>query len=195
MSESPAPRTPAGPSAPEAGGEDHLPYYWVQLESVEEGIRRKTGVRAASLEEALVKVRDPEHWRPREGPGADPGRFRVVEVSEESATSEARHRRNARRRHLNTVVENGLTTLGKSVPDHEGDAFSDVLCDFFSRAVVWPGDIPFPWGNAAAEEAGRLLKPNDPASVMAQLLAAHLAHHGLRVAPAPEPPRPRSEPR
>jgi hypothetical protein len=159
-------------------GEGDLPRYRVELESVDEGIRRAESVHAGSMEEALAKVRDVDQWRPSSGSGSDPGRFRVVEVVEESAAGEAIQQRNARRRYLNTIVEAGLTALGKTVPDRSDDEFSDVLCDFFSRAVVWPEHLAFPSGDT---EAGGLLKPNDSAGVMAQLLTAHLAHHGLKV--------------
>ncbi|MEU6068823.1 hypothetical protein ABZ864_31300 [Streptomyces sp. NPDC047082] len=101
-----------------------------------------------------------------------------MEVSEESASSDARHQRNARRRYINTVVEAGLTALGKTAPDRSDEEFFDVLCDFFSRAIVWPEHYGFPTGGT---EADRLLKPNDVAGVMAQLLTTHLAHHGLKV--------------
>ncbi|MGW3147450.1 hypothetical protein ACWDG1_22760 [Streptomyces sp. NPDC001177] len=69
-----------------------------------------------------------------------------MEVSEESASSDARHQRNARRRYINTVVEAGLTALGKTAPDRSDEEFFDVLCDFFSRAVVWPEHYGFPTG-------------------------------------------------
>jgi hypothetical protein len=128
------------------------------------------------MEEALVKVREPDQW-PSSGPGSDPSGFRAVEATEENATSGARHQRNARRRHLDTVVEAGLTALTKTTPDRPDQEFFDVLCDFFSRAIVRPGDFAFPSGDP---EADRPLKPNDAAGVMAQLLTT-LAHHGLKV--------------
>ncbi|NGO11979.1 hypothetical protein G5C60_31340 [Streptomyces sp. HC44] len=165
--------------------ENDLPRYRVELESVDEGIRRGCHVHAGSMEEALLKVREGDQW-PSSGPGSDPSRFRVVEASEESASSEARHQRNARRRYLNTIVETGLTALGKSAPDHSSDEeFFDVLCDFFTRAVVLPGHFAFPSGDT---EGDRLMSTDDAAAVMAQLLTTHLAHHGLKVTETlPEP--------
>ncbi|MFS7875917.1 hypothetical protein ACEYXF_21670, partial [Streptomyces asiaticus] len=62
------------------------------------------------------------------------------------------------------------------------EEFFDVLCDFFSRAMVWPGRFGFP---AADAETDGLLNPNDTSSVMAQLLTVHLHHHGLRMTQAP----------
>ncbi|MCS7476711.1 hypothetical protein ACFFQW_00415 [Umezawaea endophytica] len=172
MNESPAERN----GFPEAGDP---PRYRVELESVDGGIRRVHHVHAGSVEEALVRVREPGLW-PLGGPGSDPGRFRVVEVSEENATSEVRHQRDARRRYLNTIVEAGLAALGKTVPDHPDQEFSDVLCDFFTRAVVLPGHFAFPAG-----KADRLLGTDDVAGVLAQLLTAHLSHHGVEVARTP----------
>lgn len=164
-----------GPAVPEEGD---VPRYRVELESLDEGIRRVVRIHAGSMEEALVKVRQADHW-PSSGSGGDPSGFRVVEAAEESASSEARDQRNARRRYINTIVESGLTALGKTAPDRSDEEFFDVLCDFFSRSIVWPGHFGFPSGDA---EPDRLLRPNDVAGVLAQLLTAHLDRHGLRVA-------------
>jgi len=158
--------------------ESGLPLYRVELET--EGIRRVHQVRAASIEEALVRVREPGLWPP----GGDHGEFRVVEVSEENASSEVRHQRNARRRYLNTIVEAGLAALGKTVPERPDEEFSDFLCDFFTRAVVLPGRLAFPAGGAGTD---RLMTSDDVGNVLAGLLVTHLAHHGLEVSrTAPE---------
>jgi hypothetical protein len=148
------------------------------LESVDEGIRRVHSVHAGSIEAALVKVREADWW-PSSGFGSDPSRFRVVEVSEESASGEALHQKNARRRYLDTIVEAGLSALGKTVPDRSDDEFFDVLCDFFTRTIVLPGRVAFPSGDT---EADRLMR-SDESKVLVQLLATHLSHHGLKVAP------------
>ncbi|MYU18934.1 hypothetical protein GTZ78_51685 [Streptomyces sp. SID8361] len=165
--------------APEETPEEReidLPRFRIELESFDGGIRHVRYVHAGSLEEALVKVREVD-W-PSKGPGSDPSRFRVVEATEENASTEARNQRNARRRYINTIVEAGLSALGQNAPGRSDEEFFDVLCDFFTRTVVLPGEYVFP---AEGTESGRLLKPNDVAAVMAQLLAAHLAHHGLKV--------------
>ncbi|MFI6009596.1 hypothetical protein ACIBAG_12330 [Streptomyces sp. NPDC051243] len=164
-----------------AGPESDLPRYRVELESSGEGIRRVHHVHAGSMEEALVAVREADHW-PSSGPGSDPSRFRVVEATEQSASSEARHRRNARRRHINTMVEAGLAALGKTAPDRPDQEFLDVLCDFFTRAVVMPGHFAFP---SADTEPDPLLNGDDAACVLAEFLTTHLAHHGLKVERAP----------
>ncbi|MFJ8537236.1 hypothetical protein [Streptomyces sp. NPDC093591] len=160
-----------------AAPESDLPRYRVELESPDEGIRRVEHVHAGSMEEALVKVRETDHW-PSSGPGSDPSGFRVVEATEESASSEARHQRNARRRYINTIVEEGLAALGKTAPDRPDQEFLDVLSDFFTRAVVHPGHFAFPSGDT---EADRLLEVNDVSCVLVELLTTHLTHHGLKV--------------
>lgn len=169
------------PSKPEAR-EDDSPRYRVELESAGEGIRRVHHVHASSLEEALVKVREADRW-PSGGPGSDPAVFRVVEASEESPTSEARHERNARRRYLNTIVEAGLAALGTTAPDRTDQESFDVLSDFFARAVTRPGHFAFPAGDA---ETDRLVKSDDVAAVLVQLLDTHLAHHGWEVTRIPD---------
>jgi hypothetical protein len=158
--------------------EDDLLAYRVQLESPDEGSRLATSVRAGSIEEALVKGRDAGQWRPSSESGSDPRGLRVVEVTEESASGEALQQTKARRTYLNTIVETGLTALGKTFPERPDEEFFDVLCDFFARAVVWPGQYGFPAGDTEGE---RLLA-SDEASVLTQLLTTHLSHHGLKVA-------------
>ena len=143
----------------------------VELESPGEGIRRVHEVRATSAEQAAARAREADLW-PRSGPGSDPARFRVVEVTEQNGETEARAQRNARRRYLNTVVEAGLAALGENAPVRSDAEHSAVLRDFFTRAVVHPGgDL----------ESGRLLDTDDAATVMARLLESHLTRHGLRL--------------
>ncbi|MFE0359231.1 hypothetical protein ACFW2K_36255 [Streptomyces nigra] len=150
----------------------------VELESLDRGIKHMHFVRADSMEEALFTAR--EAHRPSDGQCSDLSRYRAVEASEENAFTEARLQRNARRRYINTLVETGLTVLGQGAPAPSGEAFFDVFCDFFTRAVVQPGEHPFPSDDSGHD---RLLTSHDAAVVMAQLLAAHLVHHGLKVTP------------
>ncbi|AZM58207.1 MULTISPECIES: hypothetical protein [unclassified Streptomyces] len=161
--------------------------YRVEWESEQEGIRWADVVHAASVDEALEKSRGRDTW-PSNGPNTDVSTFRVVEVSEVSPAAEALHRKNARRRHLNTIIETGLSALGKPAPDRadraDDEAF-EILCDFFIRAVVAPGRHPFPF-SSEDPEAGRLLRPDDQAAVLAQLLMAQLAHHQVRITRDPE---------
>ena len=195
--------------------------YRVEWESEQAGLRGADVVHAASVDEALEKSRGRDTW-PSNGPNTDVSTFRVVEVSEVSPAAEALHRKNARRRHLNTIIETGLSALGKPAPDlhrrevdraparrkHHaslapqvargergpgGDGDPDladdeafeILCDFFIRAVVAPGRHPVPF-SSEDPEAGRLLRPDDQAAVLAQLLMAQLAHHQVRITRDPE---------
>lgn len=148
-----------------------MPRYRVDVENHDGGIRRVEYVHAGSMEEALVKVREADWWS-----SGEPGGFRVVEATEESTSTEARHQRNARRRYLNTIVEAGLTALGETAPDRPDHEFSDVLSDFFTRVVVLPGHFPFPHGDPGVD---RLLDSDDVAAVLTRILTTHLAHHGV----------------
>ncbi|WP_243789383.1 hypothetical protein [Saccharopolyspora gloriosae] len=147
MTDTPANQAHETAEGGELDGRDHAPeendlsHYRVELESLDGGIRRVHYVDADSVEDAVVKVRADDHW-PSSGPGSDPDRFRAVDVTEVTETSEVRHQRNARRRYLNTIVEAGLTALGESSPTRSDQEFFDVLCDFFTRTVVRPGHFP-----------------------------------------------------
>ncbi|GAA1560370.1 hypothetical protein [Kribbella lupini] len=120
----------------------------IELESPDEGIRRVHEVRAASMEEALVKVRETGPW-PTSGSGSDPSRFRVVEAAEQTATTEVRDQRNARRRHLNTIVEAGLTSLARRFPTSRFKSTSTSSAT--SSAGLWSGPAgPRPMREATA---------------------------------------------
>lgn len=150
-----------------------LPRYRIEVENADGGTRRVDYVHADSMQEALVKIREADWW-PRDALDG----FRVVEATEEGASSKARHQRNARRSYLNTIVEAGLTALGKTTPDRSDHESSDILCDFFTRSVILPGHFAFPQGDAKTD---RLLDTDDVAGVLTQLLTTHLSHHGLKV--------------
>ncbi len=159
---------------------EELSRYRIELESVSEGIRRVHQAEAGSMEEALVKVRAGDQW-PSDGPGSDPRRFRVVQASVQDASSESREQRTARRRYLNTIVEAGLAALDLAAPERSDDEHYDVLCDFFTRAVVLPGHFDFPAGD---QESEQLLTTDDVSAVLVQLLTRHLSHHGLAITSA-----------
>ncbi len=86
MSES-APRKRATPG-PEETVTDDLPRYRIELERIDGRSRRVDHVRARSIEDALIRVRHADDG-PSDGAGDDPNSFRVVEVTEQSASSEA----------------------------------------------------------------------------------------------------------
>ncbi|MGW2818259.1 hypothetical protein [Streptomyces sp. NPDC001415] len=51
-----------------------------------------------------------------------------------------------------------------------------ILCDFFTRAIVFPGRFGFPSGTAAGD-----IQPHtsDPARALSRLLLEHLTQHAL----------------
>ncbi|MEU6848897.1 hypothetical protein ABZ901_03040 [Actinacidiphila alni] len=150
----------------------------VELESSGGRSSRVVYVDAPSLEAALV--------------AADLDDYRVVAVSETGDAGEARRQKEARRRYLNTIVESGLAALGRTAPGDPTGEFSDLVCDFFTRAIVLPGRVGFPSDEAPPAEGGRLLSRHDDSKVLAELLEVHFAHHGLKVV-AREEARPRME--
>lgn len=155
--------------------EAELRLYRVQLESTDGGHKLIRSVHATTMDEALVKAREP--GRPRGGPSDDFAKLRVVEVSEEGPARTARLQRYARRLHINEIVEAGLATLGTPASVRlNGDSFG-VLCDFFCRAVVCPGRFEVPSAGAGFDDL--LGSDDDASSVMARLLMEHLSRRGL----------------
>ncbi|MFD3521639.1 hypothetical protein [Streptomyces sp. NPDC058653] len=169
--------------AQDMAGEEGPSLYRVEAENAQKGARRSHHVRAGSMTEAATLAREANEPSGAASDG-EPLAFRVVAITEENATSRERERRNARRQHIRAMVEAGLSALGRSAPEHPDGERADVLVDFFTRAVCSPGRFPFPAGEG---EGGVLLASDDAARVLAQLLTAHLARHGLtvtRTAPA-----------
>ncbi|MBA6436964.1 MULTISPECIES: hypothetical protein [Streptomyces] len=115
MSELPSSESRSEISATEDADSDDAKHvlvrYSVELESLDGHTRRRVYVDAGSLDEALAKGREEAQVL-----NGDPSRLRVVAISEENASGEHRRQRDARRRYINTIVENGLTVLGKPVP-------------------------------------------------------------------------------
>jgi hypothetical protein len=64
--------------------------------------------------------------------------YRVVEVVEESPSSELRQQEDARRRYLTTILENATTTVRGREPDNPDAELLSRLDDFFTRAVTFP---------------------------------------------------------
>ncbi|MGW3134084.1 hypothetical protein [Streptomyces sp. NPDC001123] len=142
-----------------------------------------------SVEEAVTKVR-----KALEKPGGvygDQGLYRVVEVVEESWSSEFRQQEDARRRYLTTILENATATVrGREPEDPDADLVSR-LDDFFTRAVVFP-DPHTPGVHPRPHQAtfGWTTTPpgiehaSDPGRALALFLLAYLDHHGLDLAKA-----------
>ncbi|WP_327328779.1 hypothetical protein OG735_41700 (plasmid) [Streptomyces sp. NBC_01210] len=153
-----------------------------------------------SVEEAVTKVR--KALEKPDGLYGDQGMYRVVEVVEESRSSELRQQEDARRRYLTTILENATTTVRGREPDNPDAELLSRLDDFFTRAVVFPdphtsGVHPRPH----QATFGWTSKPpgiehaSDPGRALALFLLAYLDHHGLQVdgASSPGEPLPRHE--
>ncbi|MFE7618186.1 hypothetical protein [Streptomyces sp. NPDC057496] len=131
-----------------------------------------THVYARSVEEAVLKVRQ-EHERPG-GLYGDRGLYRVVEVCQEGPSSEERELEAARRVFVNRVMEAAVAELPAPTGVPHSEMYG-VLCDFFTRAIVYP-DFGFPFGTDAGDTS---LHTSDPSRALARLLLEHLTHRGL----------------
>lgn len=89
-----------------------------------------------SVEDAVAKAR--KALEKPDGLYGDQGMYRVVEVVEESPSSELRQQEDARRRYLTTILENATTTVRGREPDNPDTELLSRLDDFFTRAVVFP---------------------------------------------------------
>ncbi|MFE2611951.1 hypothetical protein ACFXDI_53835, partial [Streptomyces mirabilis] len=138
---------------------------------------------ARSVEEAVAKVRQ-AHEKPG-GVYGDQGLYRVVEVCEDGQEGQARQEEGARRLFVSTVME-AAQQANKARRQHVEPYQYGILCDFFTRAIVFPGQRPYDDG---------MLHTSDPARALSSLLLSHLAIHGMRVddTPAPAEPLPRHE--
>ncbi|MCP3819806.1 hypothetical protein NLX86_17400 [Streptomyces sp. A3M-1-3] len=137
---------------------------------------------ARSVEEAVATVR-----RANEQPGGlygDRGLYRVVEVTEEAPASEARQQEDARRRFVTTVMNSAHAEIRREATGVPHSEMYGVLCDFFTRAIVFPGQFGFPFGTADGDDQ---LHTSDPSRALSRLLLDHLTHHGLDLVEAPTP--------
>lgn len=139
-----------------------------------------------SVEEAVTKARKVLE-RP-DGLYGDQGMYRVVEVVEESPSSELRQQEEARRRYLTTILEAARTTVRGREPDDPDADLLSLLNDFFTRAVVFPDphtggvrprphQATFGW----TSEPPGIHHASDPGRALAVFLLAYLDHHGLAV--------------
>ncbi|WP_414933089.1 hypothetical protein [Streptomyces chrestomyceticus] len=137
-----------------------------------------------SVEEAVAKAREA-----LEKPGGlygDEGLYRVVEVVEESPSSEQRQREDARRRYLTTILEAARTSVVGREPENPHADLLGLLDDFFTRAVVFPDphtgrvrpqphQATFGW----TSEPPGITHASAPGQALALFLLAYLNHHGL----------------
>ncbi|MFF1717397.1 hypothetical protein [Streptomyces sp. NPDC058268] len=164
-----APAAEERPLAPEGGG---LSRYRVVAQRTDEAhpgaVVLTNFAYGRSVEEAVAAVR-----ADNEKPGGlygDAGLYRVVEVAEEDAgASEARHEELARVRCVNTIMDAALASTSLEPQDLDPEVFG-ILCDFFTRAVVFPGRLPHDDGQ---------LHTSDPSRALARLLLQHLGHHDM----------------
>ncbi|GGU10668.1 hypothetical protein [Streptomyces lateritius] len=137
-----------------------------------------------SVEEAVIKAR--KALEKPDGLYGDRGMYRVVEVVEESPSSELRQQEDARRRYLTTILENAATTVRGREPDNPDAELLSRLDDFFTRAVTFPAphtrgvhprphQATFGW---TGEPPG-IQHASDPGRALALFLLAYLDHHGL----------------
>jgi hypothetical protein len=129
---------------------------------------------ARSVEEAVAKVR-----RAHEKPGGvygDQGLYRVVEVCEEGPEVQLWRQEEARRLFVTTVMEAARAEAGQELTHLPHPEMFGILCDFFTRAIVFPGQFGFPSGTATDDTQ---LHTSDPARALSRLLLEHLTHHAL----------------
>ncbi|MFE2611318.1 hypothetical protein ACFXDI_50425 [Streptomyces mirabilis] len=129
---------------------------------------------ARSAEEAAAKVRT-AHERPG-GVYGDQGLYQVVEITDEGPSSEARQQEAARRCFVTTVMDAALAETSQGTTHLPHPEMFGILCDFFTRAIVFPGQFGFPSGTAADDTQ---LHTSDPARALSRLLLEHLTHHAL----------------
>ncbi|CCK32883.1 hypothetical protein BN159_p1 (plasmid) [Streptomyces davaonensis JCM 4913] len=147
---------------------------------------------ARSVEGAVTKARKALE-RP-DGLYGDQGMYRVVEVVEESPSSELRQQEEARRRYLTTILENAIATVRGREPDNPDVDLVSRLNDFFTRAVTFPDphtsgvhprphQATFGW----TSEKPYIQHASDPGRALALFLLAYLDHHGLALTEASAP--------
>lgn len=129
---------------------------------------------ARSVEEALAKVR-----RANERPGGlygEQGLYRVVEVTEEGPAGEVLRQEAARRTFVDLVMNAARAEMGQDFTGMPHPEMFGILCDFFTRAIVFPGQFGFPDGSTTGDEQ---LHTSDPSRALSRLLLQHLNHHAL----------------
>lgn len=129
---------------------------------------------ARSSEETAAKVRA-AHERPG-GVYGDQGLYQVVEITEEGPSSEARQQEAARRRLVTTIMDAALAETSQELTGLPHPEIFGILCDFFTRAIVFPGQFGFPSGSAPDDDQ---LHTSTPARALSRLLLEHLTHHAL----------------
>ncbi|MDG9688393.1 hypothetical protein QC334_37730 [Streptomyces sp. DH18] len=134
---------------------------------------------ARSVEEALAKVR-----RENERPGGlygEQGLYRVVEVTEEGPAGEVLRQEAARRTFVDLVMNAARAEMNQDFTGMPHPEMFGILCDFFTRAIVFPGQFGFPDGSAPDDDQ---LHTSDPSRALSRLFLQHLNHHALELVEA-----------
>ncbi|MFF9780380.1 hypothetical protein ACF1HJ_42945 [Streptomyces sp. NPDC013978] len=137
-----------------------------------------------AVEEAVAEAR--KALGKPDGLYGDQGMYRVVEVVEESWSSELRQQEEVRRRYLTTILEAATATVRGREPDNPDAELLSRLDDFFTRAVTFPDphtsgvrprphQATFGW----TSEPPGIEHASDPGRALALFLLAYLDHHGL----------------
>ncbi|WP_165484821.1 hypothetical protein [Streptomyces kasugaensis] len=135
---------------------------------------------ARSVEEALAMVR-----RANERPGGlygEQGLYRVVEVTEEGPAGEVLRREAARRTFVDVVMNAARAETSQDITGMPHPEMFGVLCDFFTRAIVFPGQFGFPSGSDPDDDQ---MHTSDPSRALSRLLLQHLTHHSLNLVQDP----------
>ncbi|MFF4717598.1 hypothetical protein ACFY2V_40335 [Streptomyces eurythermus] len=134
---------------------------------------------ARSVEEAVAQVRQ-EHEKPG-GVYGDQGLYRVVEVCEDGPQGRERQEEDARRRFVSAVMKAAHAEAAQELTHLPHSEMFGILCDFFTRAIVFPGQFGFPSGTAPEDTQ---LHTSSPARALSRLLLEHLTHHALELVEA-----------
>ncbi|MER0443300.1 hypothetical protein ABR738_01675 [Streptomyces sp. Edi4] len=105
------------------------------------------------------------------------GLYRVVEVTEEGPAGEVLRQEAARRTFVDVVMNAARAETSQDVTGMPNPEMFGVLCDFFTRAIVFPGQFGFLGGRASEDDVH--LHTSDPARALSRLLLQHLTHHAL----------------
>lgn len=143
-------------------------------------------VYATSVEEAVAEAR--KVLEKPDGLYGDQGMYRMVEVAEESPSSELRQQEEARRRYLTTILEAAMAAVRGREQDHPDAGLLSRLDDLFTRAVVFPDPLTggvrprphqatFGW----TSEPPGIEHASDPGRALALFILAYLDHHGVAV--------------
>ncbi|MEU7154583.1 hypothetical protein AB0B15_42240 [Streptomyces sp. NPDC045456] len=127
-----------------------------------------------SVEEAVTKAR--QALEKPDGLYGDQDMYRVVQVVEEGPAGEILHQEDARRTFVDLVMNAARAETSQDITGMPHPEMFGVLCDFFTRAIVFPGQFGFPSGSDPDNDQ---MHTSDPSRALSHLLLQHLTHHEL----------------